>query len=201
MGQAHEHWTHSHWEKVLWSDETKINRLRGGGRAWYWRQADEPWTVRGVQPTLRHGGGSIMIWGCMSANGVGHMCRINGGLDAELYVDILADEMVKSADLLFANHEFIFQHDNDSKHTAMKTSQWIVEQEEVVMDWPPQSPDLNPIEHLWAELKQRLRAAPTATSIDGLWERVQREWWAVDSEEWLTLVSTMPKRISDVIKA
>ena len=39
-----------------------------------------------------------MIWSCMSANGVGHMCRINGGLDAELYVDILADEMVKSAE-------------------------------------------------------------------------------------------------------
>ena len=64
-----------------------------------------------------------MIWGCMSANGVGHMCRINGGLDAELYVGILADEMVKSAEWLFVNHEFIFQHDNDSKHTARKTSQ------------------------------------------------------------------------------
>ena len=69
------------------------------------------------------------------------------------------------------------------------------------MDWPPQSPDLNPIEHLWTELKRRLRAAPTATSIDELWERVQREWWAVDSEECLKLVGTMPKRISDAIKA
>ena len=179
MGQAHEHWTHSHWEKMLWSDETKINRLNGGGRAWHWRQADELWMVRGVQPTLRHGGGSIMIWGCMSANGVGYMCRINGGLDAELYVGILADEMVKSAEWLFVNNEFTFQHDNDSKHTARKTSQRIADQEVVVMDWPPQSPDLNPIEHLWAELKQRLRAAPTATSIDGQWECVQHEWWAV----------------------
>ena len=69
-----------------------------------------------------------------------------------------------------------------------------------MMDWPSQSPDLNPIEHLWTELKQRLWAAPTATSIDELWERVQCEWWAVDSEVCLKLVGTMPKRISDVIK-
>ena len=71
-----------------------------------------------------------------------------------------------------------------------------------VFDWPPQSPDLNPIEHLWNYLKRRLASYEhVPTSMRQLWERIEVEWDKIPVEECLKLIETMPDRISAVIKA
>ena len=75
------------------------------------------------------------------------MCRIEGNMNAELYTQILGGEMKMSADFLFPRGHFVFQHDNDSKHTARLTRQWLEGHEIKVLDWPAQSPDMNPMEH------------------------------------------------------
>ena len=80
---------------MIWSDETKINRFGSDGRQWAYKKIGEEGLVdREVQETLKFGGGSLMMWGCMLWDGPGQACKIDGRMDKELYVQILEDELL-----------------------------------------------------------------------------------------------------------
>ena len=84
------------WKRVIWSDETKVNRLGSDGRKWVWRTPGKQLNSNHVNPTVKHGGGSLTLWGCMTYQGIGFMCKIEGGLNAELYTEILEDCFLKT---------------------------------------------------------------------------------------------------------
>jgi hypothetical protein len=197
------HWTVEDWKRVIWSDETKINRIGSDGRSWGWKRRGERLSDRLVTPTLKFGGGSLMLWGCMSWEGVGHACKIEGRMDANCYVDILEDELQKSIDYFEKDpEEVIFQQDNDPKHTSKKAKEWFQNHGMEVLEWPAQSPDLNPIEHLWKHLKQRLCAYENPPQgINELWERVQREWELIDAGVCQNLIEAIPRRVLEVYQA
>jgi transposase len=92
----HQYWTEEDWSRVIFSDETKVNRLGSDGRKWVWKKPGSMLTGQHVQGTVKYGGGSLMIWGCMTVHGVGWMCRIDGRMDAELYVSILDDYVLQT---------------------------------------------------------------------------------------------------------
>ena len=75
---AHKDWTLEDWKHVIWSDKTKINCLRSDGKKWAWKKAGEGLSDRLVQGTVKFGGGSLMMWGCMSWDGDGYSCKIDG---------------------------------------------------------------------------------------------------------------------------
>ena len=105
------------WKRVIWSDETKINHLGSDGRKWILKEVGEELNDRLVEGTQKFGGGNVMMWGCMGWDGVGYATRIEGRMDAELYVSILEDELQDS--LHYYNKSpinIIFQQDNDPKH-------------------------------------------------------------------------------------
>ena len=93
-----------------------------------------------------------------------------------------------------------FQQDGDSKHTARKTRDWLAEHNIRTFDWPANSPDLNPIENAWNLLKDHV-AARGATSIQELRRYIQEEWDALTVTYARSLVSSMPKRMQDVLAA
>ncbi len=112
---------------------------------------------RRVKQTVKFGGGNLMMWGCMGWEGVGYATRIEGKMDAQLYTDILDDELLKSSEWFKLNVEDVyFQQDNDPKHTSKMAKKWFENQEFKVLVWPAQLSDLNPIEHLWNHLKRKL---------------------------------------------
>ena len=91
-------WTIEDWKRVIFYDETKINRLASDGRQWVWKKRGGPLIAQHVTGTLKFGGGSLMVWGCMTYHGVGYACRIDGRMNSELYTCILGDEFGKMLD-------------------------------------------------------------------------------------------------------
>lgn len=196
-------WTLEDWKKVVWTDETKINCLGSDGLQWAWKRPGEPLSDRLVQGTLKFGGGSLMMWGCMSWDGVGNSCRIDGRMDGALYVEILEDDLMASLEWWGKEvDEIIFQQDNDSKHTSKVAKKCFKKLGLELLQWPAQSPDLNPIEHLWLYLKKQLGKYPEPPKSQAeLWERVEKEWEAIPASKCQELIASMPKRVAAVLKA
>jgi len=128
-------------------------------------------------------------------------------MTAEIYRDILADTMLPFARDRLAK-DFIFQQDRDPKHTAgiiMGNAKkgivgWFEQNQVEVLDWPPQSPDLNPIEHVWDHIYRKL-VGRRFKNLAELYHGVETEWKAVDLNYLVKLVDSMPKRCAAVLKA
>ena len=84
----YQEWTVEDWKHVIWSDETKINRFGSDGKQYVWKKKGQPLLEKEVAPTLKHGGGNIMVWSCMGWNGVETMVEVEGRIDAKQYVKI-----------------------------------------------------------------------------------------------------------------
>jgi transposase len=203
FAESHQEWTLMDWMMVIWSDETKINRLGSDGRYWVWKEVGEGLSDRLVQGTQKFGGGNIMMWGCMGWDGVGYATRIEGKMDAQLYVSILEDKLQESLHYFDKSaSDIIFQQDNDPKHKSKLAQKWFDDHDFNVMKWPAQSPDLNPIEHLWNYVKRKLSEYENPpNSLHELWERVEKEWNAIPASVCQGLIESMPRHIAAVIKA
>jgi hypothetical protein len=69
-------WTVEHWKRVVFSDETKINRFNADGRSWYWVNNKESIPDRAVKQIVKHGGGFVMLWSCMTSRSLGDLQRV-----------------------------------------------------------------------------------------------------------------------------
>ena len=109
--------------KILWSDETKIELFGVNSKRYVWRKPGTAHHLPNTIPTVKHGGGSIMLWGCFSAAGTGQLVAIEGKMNAAKYRDILEENLFQSALDLRLGRRFTFQQDNDHKLTAKITKE------------------------------------------------------------------------------
>ncbi len=177
--------------KILWSDETKIELLGLNSKRYVWRKPGTAHHLSNTVPTVKHGGGSIMLWGCFSAAGTGRLVAIEGKMNAAKYRDILDED-------LRLGRRFTFQQDNVPKHTAKITKEWLHNNSVTVLEWPSQSPDLNPIEHLWRDLKMAVhqRLPSNLTELERI---CKEEWQRIPKSRCEKLVASFPKRLMAVL--
>ncbi|KAK3513183.1 hypothetical protein QTP70_009768 [Hemibagrus guttatus] len=163
------------WENVIWSDETKIELFGKNSTCRVWRRKNAELHPKNTIPTVKHGGGNIMLWGCLSAKGPGRLIRVKERMNGAMYREILSKNLLPSARALKMKRGWVFQHDNDPKHTARATKEWLRKRHFKVLEWPSQSPDLNPTENLLRELKIHV-AQPQPQNITALEEICMEEW-------------------------
>ena len=87
-------WGKEQWALVVFSDESKFNLFGSDGRQWCRRRVREELLDRNVKKTVKHGGGSVMVWGCITSHGVGCLHRIHRIMNAQMYCNILETSLL-----------------------------------------------------------------------------------------------------------
>jgi hypothetical protein len=133
-----------------------------------------------VVPTVKFGGGGIIVWGCFSWNGLGSLIILHGNLHAEGYKDIMTRCVLSTIEDQFGDDDCLYQHNSAPCHKARSVREWFVDNKVPEMDWPAQNHERNPIEHLWDELECQLRSKPQCpTSLTALATALWEEWAAI----------------------
>ncbi|GBO01040.1 Transposable element Tcb1 transposase [Araneus ventricosus] len=142
------------WNSVLFVDESKYNVFGSDGKQMVWRKPNSELEMKNLTPSVKY---SQMVWGCMSAVGVGNLHFIDGITDKYMYLDILKQNLKQSAEKMGILPHYKLYQDNDPKHNARICRLWALYHCPQAIRTPVQSPDVNPIENIWDHLNNRIR--------------------------------------------
>jgi transposase len=195
----HKDWTAADWEKVMFSDESNfktfnsrpstVRRPPGSNRM------DPKYTVK----TVKHPPG-VMVWGCFSFKGRGGLYFLPKSvtMNSDRYINMLNEHLLKFMRIFGTS---VFQQDGAPCHTSKKSMEWLKNNNIAVLDWPGNSPDLNPIENMWNYMKNKLQGRDTG-SIPKLQAEIQKIWCTEITPAYCEqLCNSMPNRIKQVIVA
>ncbi len=192
-------WTVAQWSKVIFSDESKFCISFGNQGPRVRRKSGEAQNPCCLKSSVKFPQ-SVMIWAAMSSAGVGPLCFLKSTVNTAIYQEIFEHFMLPSADKLYGDADFIFQQDLAPAHTAKGTKSWFNDHGVTVLDWPANSPDLNPIENIWGIVKRKMRDT-RPNNADDLKATVKETWASIPPQQCHKLITSMPRRIEAAIKA
>jgi transposase len=178
------------WKRVIFSDETSI---------WNIQYNRKTWTKKGennVNGTPKYSF-KKNIWGCINIYTGFDIFIFSGIMDSVKYIDILQQNLLKNIET--DNQYFIFQDDNDPKHRAKITEKWKEENNIISLEFPPYSPDLNPIENVWSIIKEYLSKYIILDENDLIF-LINQAYKKIDYKIIKNLIYSMPNRIKQVIE-
>ena len=214
----HQSLTREDWKKIFWSDECAVKKDSDNQTMWVFRHSNkrEKYLPKNIRGRAQGGRISQMIWGCFAGDKLGPIVFIDGDVNTDSYINVLRDHLFPFVDLLIANGltDAIFQQDNARPHVSKRTLAFLntsmLEHGFKLMNWPPNSPDMNPIENLWSHLEHHLhRRFPDTKYLHGggpavkhvLIERLHTVWWEIGEEVLNRLIDSMPHRVQALLAA
>jgi hypothetical protein len=194
----HENWSDNQWASVLFGDETYIC-LGTHGQIWVQRPEDTAYLSECMVPGQTNFAPKIGIWACFSSQGVGALRIFDDSMNTTLYGDTMKRWMKPCALRFWPNSAWFYLQDNASYHKSYRSLEWFHNNGVSLVELPPHSPDLNPIENLWADLKRRVESR-RPRSIQELKEIVNQEWENTSRLTCSNLVDSMHDRMLAVIE-
>ena len=193
---SHIGWGVNEWREIVFSDE-KIFRASSRGPLKIYRpresdRFDERYIVSNTNPKGRF---TICVWMAFGRNfKIIHRIE-QKTLNAEYYTNVILPLIENK----LVENDFVFMHDLSPIHTSRLTKHWLETHNINVMDdWPPKGPDMNPVENVWAELVRRTRQ--DSENREQLWENVFEAFNELDDSYFANLIQSMPRRIAGVLQ-
>lgn len=188
------------WNQIIFSDESKFNLFGSDGDRVCRRLTGDALHPVFTQKQVKHGGGNVMVWGCITNQGVGHLVRVVGRMDKRQYVDILERGLLPTLeDYHLDLSATTFQEDNDPKHTSKLAKAFLKEKGIRCLPWPSGSPDMNIIEHVWGYLEEKVQQhKPHPSNLEQLWRILQEEWQKIPLGFIQNLYRSMGRRVTEL---
>lgn len=165
--------------RIMWTDETKVQAYPNGELVFYRAFPVELGGKEYVTPMKQNGGGGVMFWGCMTRRAWGPITAIDGTINGETYLQLLKDVVIPEIEA--SEVPIIFQQDNAPAHKKASVTSFLQAQDFEILTWPPQSPDLSPIEWVWNIIKMKMKKlsprprtpARIQAAILDIWENLE----------------------------
>ena len=196
--KRHRLWTVNDWKNVVFSDESKFNLFHSDGRVKIWRQPHERYHPGCTTKTVQGFGGSLMFWGCITYQKLGPLIEVQNTLNSNIYISTILEPFLRFWKIL---RRKVFMQDNAPCHTSKVVEAWFGLKKVKKLLWPPQSPDLNPIENVWEILFRRMREnKQQPRSLVELREGIKEEWRKFPIDIIQKLYQGLPGRVEELKK-
>ena len=200
FANGYANWTIEQWDTVLFTDEKAFYGAGFNGQVWVRRPVGEELNAEYCVDHKPHPV-KVNVWGSFSGRGLGYLYIFNVNLDAALMLTIFRTHLIQSAERSnISDGQWWLLQDNDPKHKSKAVHAWLHNNSVNSLDFPPYSPDLNPIENLWNDVARRVEKRQART-MEQLQEVIAEEWAATSTDLLRTLSHSMPARCQAVIHA
>ena len=185
---------------MLFSDEKCFYGKGDCGREWVRRPKGEALNPKYCAHKVAHPV-NVNVWACFARSGQGYLKVFYENMDATVMKNMLQENVIPSVELHWDRAEkWVLLHDNDKKFTSRKVKEFLHNNCIEVLLIPPYSPDLNPIENLWAILARAVDRH-AADTVEELTDVIIEEWKRLDKTVMKNLVDSMLERCATVVEA
>lgn len=203
FAREHVHWSASDWKYVIWTDESTFEIGKRSRQVKVWRRSYERYSWDCLAPTFKSGRTSVMVWGAFTGFDICPLVIMDiDKRTANDFVEVVYESRLSGFYFMHKDRSrLILMEDGAPVHRSKLPRLWREAHGISKLDWPPNSPDLNPIENLWKIVKDSVQKEALPKNREELIETIQRAWEGVSEEILGTLISSMPCRLKAVIKA
>ena len=195
---CHVTWSIEKWRTVVFSDEMKFNCDGPDGWAYYWHHLKNSERVFSKR---QQGGGGVMTWACFSYHGKCDIVFLEGRQDSKKYCSTMGNHLLPWAAITHGEN-WVYQQDNCPIHVSSETKKWMAQQNINVLPWPSRSPDINPIENLWAIVSRVVyRDSRQFRNVRELKDAIINAWNSIDDGTLQNLSDSMQRRCVAVLNS